>query len=205
MLSNRRISLECPVVDAKDLQGWVGSFTLGTAADLKPYDDYHLTVLHLGKTDEIFETVRMHVDARSRPLSEAQFLGQLQAWLRVHVRTLRHSVDVGVNRLATLGQQAPYALVCRVTTLPLELSDLHESLLTSFGRLLEEDFGVPDGLGLVRSSPIFGFSGKEWVPHVTVGNVRRPVELDLPPRTVRLGPMKVRNGESLGIYGSEPL
>jgi len=204
VLPSKRISLECPVANPVDVRDWAYYAVLSARATIEPPSDYHLTVLYLGRPDEIFRAVQSAASDRVS-LNEAYFLDRLRNWLRVHVRTLRHRVAVAASGLVTLGPAEPYALACRISFLPPEVSDLHEGLLSSFATFLNEELGVSDGLGFMGSSPVFGYSGKSWVPHITVGRSRVRTEVNLPPLEVGLGPLRVRNGEVLGLLNSEPV
>ena len=204
MLPSRRISLECPVVDAAGLQEWAHDDAVKAGASLKPSSDYHLTVLHLGRPAEIFEAVRSAAGDR-RASGEDYFADRLRNWLQAHVKTLRHSVSVASDGLLTLGSAKPYALACRISALPPEVRDLHDGLLSSFAHFLHQELGVADGASFMRLSPVFGYSGKSWVPHITIGQTEALVEVRLPTREVRLSPMRVRNGDVLGLYNSEPI
>lgn len=39
-------------------------------------------------------------------------------------------------------------------------------------RVMERDLNVPDGRALLGKSDVFGYPGKSWAPHITVGHVR---------------------------------
>lgn len=202
-LPSKRISLECPVVDADALREWVRAVVAETGGKVSWTSDYHMTVLHLGRPNEIFEAVHANMPSRLPVIDESRFLRQLRKWLQVHVLTLRHPVTVSVDGLIPLGATAPYALACRIATMPRQLRNLHQDLLGSLGRFMQEDLGVADGPGLLSSSSAFGFSGKSWTPHITVGSGTSLKNLELPEYKVRLGPMLVRNGAVLGIFDSQ--
>lgn len=201
MLPDKRISLECPVLMPDQLQRWVEGSAGAAGGRLTPAYDYHLTVLHLGRTREIYGAIAERISLRQSGDNERRFLSAYRAWLEVHVKTLRHPMTVFTGDLSTLGSgPPPYPLVCKVVNMPPALEGLHADLLAAFGSFLEESMGIPDGPGFLSSSSVFGYSGKSWVPHITVGTIPQPKVLRLQMHSVQLAPMRIRNGESLGIF-----
>ena len=199
MLPSRRISLQCPVDNAASIRESLAERVGELGGDLAPANDYHFTVLHIGRPNEIYGAVASVADRRQATLDESTFLELFRNWVQVHSQTLRHETAVKAEGLVTLGERPPLSLVYKVVGLPLELRSLHSELLGSFARFLQVDLGAPDGAGLLRASPVFGFSGKSWVPHVSVGTIGRWVTSPSPAETVLLGPLQVRNAEVIGI------
>jgi hypothetical protein len=201
MLPARRISLECPVIRGADALKRSAETTLvGERVRFHEPSDYHLTFLHVGRPSEIFAVVTSaRSQATRHTLSEERFLIELKKWLTRAEKAMRHDIRVEASRLVSLGPTPPYAVACEVPVLPGEVADLHEALLQDFAMLLQEAFGVPDGTALLQSSEAFGYSGKSWIPHVTVGGSSQPLIRTLPRTIFVLGPLRMRNSASLNF------
>jgi hypothetical protein len=197
-LSAKRISLECPVIRPEVLKQHIQSATESVDFTFNAVEEYHLTVLYIGRPAEIFEVVSSaRLEYAHRPLTALQFIVQLRKWLNSHATTLRHSVHVSTKEVITLGSSSPYTIACLMNDLPPSLLDLHGALVRSFEEFLESALGVPSGPGLLRNSEVFGFSGKSWIPHITVGQCRKPLSIAIPAVTIEIGPLQIRNIGSL--------
>lgn len=200
IMPTRRLSLECPVSCPPDAYKAIAKFVQGAGGEVVASANLHMTVLYIGRPAEIFTAVQAQRGPRESDMDSTYFVAQLRTWLRTHVTALRHSTRMQLGDFGTLGEQPPYAIVRKVSRLPAALSDLHATLLRSFATFLQESLGVHDGAAFLRQSSVFGYSGKSWVPHVTVGRAQRGCTALSPVTDVEVGPLRVRNGGSIGLY-----
>lgn len=192
MVPNSRIALECSVLNTESLRTAIQrSGVKGLVSDRR---EYHFTVLYLGRPSEVLDAVqRARSDYAHRPLDDDRFVTALRAWLQRHVGVVSSETQVAGDRLIRLGDAATLLL----DRIPRELTGVHGHLVDSFATFLHEELNVPDGRALMRNDSAFGFSGKTWIPHITVGSISTALDSTLDEIEVVLGPMQVRNWASL--------
>lgn len=201
MLPRRRLSLECPVVDQQLLEKQIAESVVPDQFTLKAPVDYHLTVFHLGRPNEIYEAITEAQIAAQPGWNEGSFLKMLTRWLGRSKRRIPEPITVEIKGLMTLGSRIPYAVACKVADPTGDLQRIHSQLISSFARLMEDDMGLDDGRKFLKGSPVFGFSGKSWSPHITVGETSLPLATSVPVGSVDVGPMQVRNASAVGMEG----
>lgn len=197
-LPTRRLSLECPVVYEADLR----TAALAAFGDQEffPADELHMTVFHVGRTHEVYEAVtQARQDFAHRPLDTSRFAVALHHWLRRSAMVLPRESWVQGRSFQTLGE-TPYAAVLVLDQLSPMIADVHDRLSESFARFLRDECNVPNGTSLLRENAVFGFSGKSWIPHITVGRVPAGRSIPAPALRVTLGDMRTRNEGSLARW-----
>lgn len=198
LLALSRVTLEAPVIDPGSFAQAVRA-AAGVAYEPVEDTELHLTILHVGKPADIFAVVQAaRATSSSRALDPERFVHDLAVLLHQLVLTSRHDAPARTGEVLTLGVEPPLALVVRLE-LSAALADLHELMLKQFSVFLETQ-GAADGDALLRHSPAFGFTGKSWLPHVTVGKSMHKVSGLMPAQDVQLGALRIRNGSGLGVF-----
>jgi len=198
MLPSKRLTLEYPVADTDDFYGWAKQAALKLGLDLPRRGEYHFTILHIGKPNEIFAAVKSALQEPSL-INEDQFLQRLRAWLVTARSELPSGARVIADRLATLGSAPSYSVVSRIASRA--LPHLHYELLDSFAVVLE-DCGVEDGRRFMSMASALGYSGKSWNPHITVGETHTPIDVGADAIEIRLLPPRVRNDSYISASGN---
>ena len=201
-IPTRRLSLECAVLRAENLTASARRHIPNLHA--KDNAEVHLTVMHLGRTNEIYDAVqRSRNEYAHRPLDAHRFISALREWLRKSALIVPRNSWAQGSRFTTLG--GPHlAAVLEIDKLAPAIADVHELLLTSFAEFLSVELNAPHGMALLNTDPAFGFSGKSWIPHITVGQLDEPQTQETEPLRVDLGQMSVRNWRSIAAWPASP-
>jgi hypothetical protein len=82
--------------------------------------------------------------------------------------------------------------------LPREIVSNRDSLLLQFLKILA-DSGVQHPRHFIQNAQSLGFTGKDWLPHVTIARLsdKRATDQNIRSLTVRLGRLRARNITSL--------
>lgn len=199
MLPSQRLTLELPVLNGAPLLA-VAQRAVPHPVTWSSPEALHFTFLFIGRPAEILPAVReARTDMGTEALPADRFMEGLREWLHRQRVLLRRSVPAVARDLGTLGPGPRFAVVIFLSDLPPEVTALHEAVLADFVTLLEQRFEVPDGREFTRTTQALGFTGKSWRPHVTLGRSSQRIALPSEPQRLTLGPLRVRNGPSIGL------
>lgn len=189
-LPRRRITLELPVVDTTQLLlGLPG----GQRYLLDEHLELHLTLLHVGRTDEVFDAVK-RVASKNPNLQVSEFLHDLRNWLELEVGRFPGPYQVRPLRWKSFANLR----VLLVDGIGWSPADYHGALLEDLRAFIGRWSNLKEAAQILRE-PAFGFTGKSYQPHISI-NTLSPLNEDVLPDLgghLTLGRATIRNIDSL--------
>jgi hypothetical protein len=159
-LGSKRLALQCRPTDPK--RAFAGLQDL-IHVDI---DDLHLTILHIGKSLELYNEVNSATGLDLRSFEDS-LVGFLLSCTSGEIGERFHCELSDVSELSS-GEQS--YLVAGVIPSP-ELRGAREKCRRGFLHLLS-DFGIVDPEGFMEESDTIAQHSSSWLPHITLASGR---------------------------------
>lgn len=157
--------------------------------DFKPAKEFHLTVIHYGKPDKIFSSIR----AANPGLSESNLQSEFNQMLAWHADLDDKNTHTQTEQIAVFGDKNNPVLVTRVKK-SREIAETHQRTMDRFTSFLE-NCGVTDVSKFLRRNPDLKYL-RHYRPHLTLGFLKNHQEipsLNVAPINILLAPPQLAN------------